>query len=98
MRGSGDALRAEAGALCPAVLVAVLWLSQPAERAEHHAALARAVVLDQEQALPAAELEPALAKRRADGRCAEHRVLEVRVAVRCLEVLGADVLEADGEV
>src|SRR5439155_27090348 len=62
------------------------------------AAVALAVQLDEEHALPGAELELALSHRhRLAGGAEQHRHA-VRVAVALLHVLGADVLGAAVEV
>src|SRR6266403_3403072 len=69
-----------------------------ADDLDEPAPVALAVQLDEEDALPGAELELALAHRhRLAGGAEQHRHA-VRVAVALLHVLGADVLGAPVEV
>src|SRR5918912_843240 len=69
-----------------------------AEPVHPHAPVARSVVFDEQDALPLAEHHARAVDRNHQRRNAEERVLEVRVAIRELAVLRAQVLEANAHV
>src|SRR5256885_2130410 len=69
-----------------------------ADDLDEPAPVALAVQLDEEHALPGAELQLAFANRHRFARSAEQHRHAVRVAVALLHVLGADVLRASVEV